>query len=111
MDGLPVHALPERSAFVVGEGVEEGFAERDVRVRVLPVRFEVVVVVGVGRGVGARFGAVVVVVTVTVVMAVGASGVLRCGRGRGGGWRSWAFEGEWFAAAEGVWVGVRVLWG
>ena len=27
MDGLSIHAFPEGGAFVVGEGVEEGFAE------------------------------------------------------------------------------------
>lgn len=32
VDRLAVDALPERGAFVVGEGVEEGFAECGVRV-------------------------------------------------------------------------------
>ena len=77
MDGLPVDALPERGTFVVGEGVEEGFAECGVWVRVLLVLLEVIVVVGVGWGVGTPFGAVVVVVV--VVMAMGVSGVLRRG--------------------------------
>lgn len=30
MDGLAIDALPESGAFVVGEGVEEGFAEGGV---------------------------------------------------------------------------------
>jgi len=35
VDGLAVDSFPEGSAFVVGEGVEEGFAEGGVGVEVL----------------------------------------------------------------------------
>lgn len=32
MDRLPIDAFPVSGAFVVGEGIEEAFAEGDVRV-------------------------------------------------------------------------------
>lgn len=83
MDRLPVHTFPERGSFVVGEGVEEGFAEGDVRVH--EEGFFVPAVAGVfviiGRGVWMSFGAVVA----AVVMAPGVARVLREGGGGGEG--------------------------
>ena len=80
MDGLPVDTFPEVGTLVVGEGVEEGFAECGVWVHLVPFLFEVVVVVGIGwRGVGTPFGVVVAVTVMMMVMAVGVPGVLRCG--------------------------------
>lgn len=74
---MPVDSLPEVSAFVVGEGVEQGLPECDVGVYVegffVPVVGGFVVVIW--WGVGSSFGAVVV----AVMMAAGVSRVLRCG--------------------------------
>lgn len=76
MDGLAVDAFPECGAFVVGEGIEEGFSERGVGVEVL-VGLGVWdvggVVVGRVRGWGVRtsMGAVVVAVIAAVRGGVG----------------------------------------
>ena len=64
VDGLPVDRFPECGAFVVGEGVEEGFAEGGVGVeggRVEGVRLFW------GCGGRVAVGAVVVVVVVATV--------------------------------------------
>lgn len=67
MDGLAVDGFPEGGAFVVGEGIEEGFAEGGVGVEVLGG----VGVGGVGGVGGCGFvGRALGTSTGTVVMAV-----------------------------------------
>lgn len=66
VDGLTVDGFPERGAFVVGEGVEEGFSKRGFGVEGL---------VGRGGGGGGASMAVMVGAVVTpgvVAMMVGA---------------------------------------
>ena len=63
MNGLPVYTLPEISTFVIGKGVEEGFAEGGVWVQV-SVPFD-------GRR-GLRPSARTVVVVVSMSVAPGA---------------------------------------
>lgn len=72
---LPVDALPERGAFVIGEGVEEGFSEGGVGIE------------GVERVLGVRrVGASTMVMPMmTVMVVVRAGSIVRC---RGGGARA-----------------------
>lgn len=85
---LAVDALPEGGAFVVGEGVEEGFSEGGVGVE------------GVERVLGAR--RVGTSAVVMAVVAVRARGMVRGGGGRTGSW-SWVFgfEAERFGRGMG----------
>lgn len=96
MDGLAVDGFPERGTFVVGEGIEEGFAEGGIGGEVR----------GGGWGGEVAAGAVVVVAVRGVGGGVSAVGALVGGgvkEGRGCG--TFAFEAEGF----GGWVCRR--WG
>lgn len=95
MDGLAVNDFPEGGAFVVGEGVEERFAEGGVGVERWGRRVEK----GWGGGTTAPAGAV-------VVMVAPAGWFVRARRrgvgGRGGG-RAGAFGFEPEGLGDGVW--------
>ena len=118
MDWLAVDAFPEGGAFVVGEGVEEGFAEGGVWVEVLggfgAGEVGGVVEVGsVGWGAGVSARAVVVVVVVAMVGLVvrwrwGGGAASVGGRARGSGFEAEGFR-CWFWCGCGGRSGVGGL--